>query len=84
MQSKTWHESLGQYKGSVGRGTPKVISVLIVGLGPGFLGSVFKFVRLVPKAGGTKLFRLKFMNAFWTGRIPGDARLRKPRTFMDT
>ena len=70
--SNTWHESLGQKSGSNGRGTLKVINVLMVGSGPGAFGSVLRFCRFVPMFGGTRLFRLKLMKAFLTGRIPGD------------
>jgi hypothetical protein len=82
--SNTWHESLGQKSGSSGRGTENYIRVLIVGSGPGFLGSVFKFCKFVPILGGTRLLRLKLIKAFFTGKIPGDCKLLKPRMFMET
>lgn len=64
---------------SIGRGTLNDISVLIVGSGPGAFGSVFRFGRLAPSDGGTRLFRLKLIKAFLTGKIPGDYRVRSPR-----
>jgi hypothetical protein len=61
-----------------------VIKVLIVGSGPAYLGSVFKFYKFVPMLGGTKLFKLKLMKAFLTGKIPGDYKLLNPSTFKET
>jgi hypothetical protein len=46
--------------------------VFIVGLGPAALGYVLTFPTALPSSGGTKLFRLKTMKAFLTGRIPAD------------
>ena len=56
----------------MGRGTWNFIRVLIVGFGPGAVGSVFRLDRLVPIVGGTNPFKLNFTNAFLTGKIPGD------------
>jgi len=49
-----------------------LIIVLIVGLEPGEFGYVFTFSRAVPTSGGTRLFKLKTMKAFFTGNIPVD------------
>lgn len=56
--SKTEQESLGQNNLSLGRGALNSISVFNVGSEPGYLGSVLRFSKLVPKAGGTILRRL--------------------------
>ena len=58
--------------------------VLIVGFAPGALGSVFRFFKFVPMLGGTRPFKLKFMKAFLTGKIPGDYKPLIPSTFIDT
>ena len=58
--------------------------VLIVGFGPGAVGSVFRFARFVPTVGGTRPLRLNLTNAFLTGKIPGDWSARIPSTFRET
>ena len=68
----------------MGKGTKNFIRVLMVGFAPGFFGSVFRFLRLVPMVGGTSPFRLKLTKAFLTGRRPGDWRPLMPRTFIET
>ena len=54
------------------------IVVFKVGFEPGDFGCVLMFDTAGP-FGGIKLLILKFMNAFFTGRIPGDWRFLKPR-----
>ena len=51
--------------------------VLIVGLGPGADGNVWIFEIEVTVL-GHKVFMLKFMYAFLTGRIPGDYNYLSP------
>ena len=52
--------------------------VFIVGLGPGEVGYVnTSLIEAVPA--GTILLHLKWMNAFFTGRIPGDCKFLNPR-----
>jgi hypothetical protein len=72
--------SLGQYNGSVGRGTLKLIEELIVGLAPVGPGCVLMFSRAVPSFGETRLFKLNCINAFLTGKIPPDYKFLRPRT----
>lgn len=58
--------------------------VLIVGFAPAAEGQVFKFSMLRPSSGGTKDFRLKVINAFFTGSIPADCKSLRPRMLMLT
>ncbi len=78
------HTSLGQYKGSVGRGTRKLIVELIVGFGPVGPGYVFILSKALPSLGETKLFKLNEINAFFTGKIPTDYNSLNPRTLIST
>ena len=67
----------------MGRGTENFIVVFKVGLAPGLVGIVLIFETAGPP-GGIKLFTLKVMNAFLTGRIPGDYSSLKPRMSKST
>lgn len=50
----------------------------MVGFGPRALGWVWMFCTAV-ELGGTRLFKLNEINAFFTGKIPGDWSSRRPR-----
>ena len=58
--------------------------VLIVGFAPVAPGYVLMLSKAVPASGGTKLFKLKTMNAFLTGRIPTDCKSLRPKILIFT
>jgi hypothetical protein len=53
-----------------GKGTVKLIAVLIVGFGPDAFGNVWIFYNA--NAAGARFLTLNVINAFLTGRIPVD------------
>ena len=75
----------GQYNGSFGSSILNLNKVFIVGFGPGCYGDVSMFFNDTwTGPGGIRLFKLKFMYAFFTGKRPGDWRFLKPRTNIST
>ena len=61
-----------------------LMSVLMVGFDPAAPGWVLKFSRAAPSSGGTKLFKLKTMKAFFTGKIPADWSSLRPKMLIAT
>jgi hypothetical protein len=74
---------LGEYNGSNGKGTLKLIVVFKVGFGPEHVGSVLRFSILIYSP-QTRSLILKTTKAFLTGRIPGDYNYLKPRIIKST
>ena len=71
--SETLQDIAGVNRSLIGNGTSKLIIVLIVGLGPKGPGVVNLFLRSCAKSpGGTKELRPNSINAFLTGKKPGD------------
>ena len=57
--------------------------VLIVGFGPGAVGSVFRLARLVPTVGGTRPFRLKLTNFGLTYTYNRNLYFKMLKTFFE-
>jgi hypothetical protein len=64
MLSWTEQDILGQKRISFGSGALNSIKVFRVGSEPAIFGSVLRFSRFAPSAGGTILLKLNTMKAF--------------------
>ena len=73
---------LGQNIWLTGKGTVKLIVVLIVGFGPDAFGNVWIFYNA--NAAGARFLTLNVINAFLTGRIPVDWSYLRPNTIIFT
>lgn len=72
MLSNTEHDILGQNRISTGSGALNSIKVFKVGSVPAIFGSVLILLKSLPNLGATKLLRLNYKKAFFTGNRPGD------------